>query len=483
MPERNYQTKEEVVAQANIILNKTLRDIIPAAEISVVESKIAEYGSSRKGFLGDLVEKYVFGLDTNSRSEADFVIAGVELKTTPLKEHVKKTYVSKERLVFSMIDYAGVVGETWETSSFLKKNSLLLLMFYLYFKEQGLLDYEFKFIHLLELLKDISVQDIAQIKKDWEFIVDKIKRGEAHLLSEGDTYYLGACTKAKNNLVFRDQPHSAIKAKPRAFSLKQTYLNYLIQRRLMGRSEDASSIFKEGQVATINDVVEEKFRRFIGKTDKEICEMLGWEPGENKPKGYKRLLANYVLVGTGSNDVEELDKANITLKAVALESDGSLKESISFPAFNYEDLVNQVWFDEENETMADFHAQLEMQRFLFVVFQKVGDTEDVVLKKIKFWNFPMADIDKAKDVWDKTFELISDGKIVEKVVEMGNGEKKRYTYFPGTTFNGVAHVRPHGANSADVAVLPVADKLTGEKVYTKHCFWLNADYIKKALED
>lgn len=483
MPEHNYQTKEQVVAQANIILNKTLRDVIPAAEIPAVEDLIALHESKRKGFLGDLVEKYVFGLETNSRSEADFIIAGVELKTTPLKEHAKKTYVSKERLVFSMINYVEVVSETWETSSFLRKNSLLLLMFYLYLKGQDILDYEFKFIHLLELLKDISARDIEQIKKDWEFIVDKIKKGEAHLLSEGDTYYLGACTKAKNNLVFRDQPHSEIKAKPRAFSLKQTYLNFLVQTKLLGRSEDARSLFDGAQIATVEDVVMEKFRRFIGKTDKEICEMLGWEPGENKSKGYKRSIANHILVGSGSNDVEELDKANITLKAVALESDGSLKESISFPAFSYKDLVNQVWFDEEDEVMADFHAQLEMQRFLFVVFQKIGNTEEVILKKIKFWNFPMADIDKAKDVWDKTVELINEGNIVERIEEMKNGEKRRFTYFPGTTFNGVAHVRPHGQDSADVDELPVADKFTGEMVYTKHCFWLNADYIQKALEN
>jgi len=244
MADKIYQTKEEVLTVAESALNKSLRDFISADEIAKVESLLQRYGTNRKGYLGDLVEKYIFGIDNNGRPESDFLIAGVELKTTPLKKHVAKQYVSKERLVFSMIDYDKVVHETWEESSFLKKNSLLLLMFYLYLKEQLIIDYEFKFVHLLDLLNDISAQDVAQLKSDWEFIVEKIRRGEAHLLSEGDTYYLGACTKAKNSSVVRDQPRSRIPAKPRAFSLKQTYLNYIIQRNILRHEDEAESLYR-----------------------------------------------------------------------------------------------------------------------------------------------------------------------------------------------------------------------------------------------
>ena len=47
----------------------------------------------------------------------------------------------------------------------------------------------------------------------------------------------------------------------------------------------------------------------------------------------------------------------------------------------------------------------------------------------------------------------------------------------------MTHVRPHGKDSLDVIDLPVTDEFTGEDVYTKHCFWLNADYIRKSLEN
>ena len=124
-----------------------------------------------------------------------------------------------------------IIAEDWEHSSFLDKNKLILLMFYLYQKSLSLLDYEFKFFYELDLINKISSQDALQIKKDWEYIVGKIRNGEAHLLSEAETYYLGACTKAADSSVTRKQPNSIIPAKPRAFSLKQNYLNYIFARK------------------------------------------------------------------------------------------------------------------------------------------------------------------------------------------------------------------------------------------------------------
>jgi DNA mismatch repair protein MutH len=55
----------------------------------------------------------------------------VELKTTPIKE-TSKGLISKERLVFNIINYDEEHKLTFGTSSFWKKNQLLLLMFYLF---------------------------------------------------------------------------------------------------------------------------------------------------------------------------------------------------------------------------------------------------------------------------------------------------------------------------------------------------------------
>jgi DNA mismatch repair endonuclease MutH len=477
-----YQTKEQVLEKAETIKDKSLREVISEKAVEIIEKKIWEQKKNRKGLLGDMMEKYFFEINPGNISEPDFTVAGVELKTTPLKESSKVTYVSKERLVFSMIDYDTVADEKWETSSFLKKNQRLLLMFYLWLENKSILDYKFKFILPLNLLADISDEDVYQIQKDWEYIVAKINRGEAHSLSEGDTYYLGACTKAANSHVLRDQPRSRIPAKPRAFSFKQQYINYLIQTRLLGQKTNTDSIFKkQRRIETIEDFVKEKFASFVGKTDKEILTKLN-SSLDKKSKSYKRLIVNQIL-GVKSNNIEELEKANVTLRVITLEDTGTLKESISFPAFDYKDLVTQVWYDEENETMADLHLELETKKFLFVVFKKQKGSDEIILEKTMFWNFPMKDLEKAKDVWEKTIELINNGKIVKEVKKSKKGKETRLTYFPGQSFNGVIHIRPHGANKADESDLPVRDELTGKKAYTKQCFWLNATYIQKVIEE
>jgi DNA mismatch repair protein MutH len=479
-----YNTNEEVLKESQKILGRSLRDVISddGIDIKIIEKKLVQYGSRRKGLLGELVEEFVFGLDINNRAEADFMPVGIELKSNPIKEHPIKTFVSKERLVFSMINYDEVIVEKWETSSFLKKNKLLLLMFYLWLKEQDVLDYTFKFVHLLDLLNGLPSEDVYQIQKDWEYIVEKIKRGEAHLLSEGDTYYLGACTKAANSRVVRDQPMARIPAKPRAFSFKQPYLNFLIQKELLGKDTNTESIFKKiRRVTTIEEVVKERFTPFIGKTATEIKKSLDWDI-KSEPKQWKRLLANRIL-GVKSNQIEELVKGNITLKAITLEHTGTLTESISFPAFDYKDLVTQVWYDGESEIMCDFYAQLETKKFLFVVFQKQKNSKEIVLKKVQFWNFPMKDIQKAEDVWNKTIELINEGKIVKNITIDKKGKRVRKSHFPGSSYNGVAHVRPHGKDSSDTSDLPTKDEYTGENVYTKQCFWLNAKYIQNAIEN
>ncbi len=473
-----YETKEDILKRAGFTIDKSIRDFIPAEELPEIEVKVVEL--KNKGYLGNLVEWFVFGKKADSLSQADFHIADIELKTTPIKHSAKHTYVSKERLVFSMIDYQAIRNETWETSSFLKKNKVILLMFYLWMQSQTVLDYKFKFVHLLDLLADLSSEDMLQIQKDWEFIVAKIKRNEAHLLSEGDTYYLGACTKAANSSKVREQVPGHVPAKPRAFSLKQQYINYLIQTKLLNRPVDADSIFKKSKKAkTIEEAVKEKFAPYIGLIDTQILKKLEKDISR-KAKGYKRLIANKIL-GVESDHIIELEKANITLKAVTLEANGRLKESVSSPAFKYKDLVNEVWYDEKDEVMADLHIQLETRKFLFVVFQKQENSEGIILRKTMFWNFPMQDIEKARDVWEKTIDLITEGKIVKEVTIDKDGKEKRETYFPGISYNGVVHVRPHGQTRDDMADLPVPDQLTGMTKYTKQCFWLNAGYIEHAI--
>lgn len=434
------------------MINKKIRDVIKPEDLATLEKKLDGYDNRRKGHFGDIVEKYVFLKEIDNLPQPDFPIAGVELKTTPLKKHASKKYVAKERLVFSMIDYMTIINECWEESSFLKKNKLLLIMFYLYDSELSKLDYEFKIVRLLDLFKNINKADFIQIEVDWNNIVSKIQKGEAHLLSEGDTAYLGAVTKAANSKSRRKQPFNEVTAKPRAFSLKQSYLNQIIQDSLSEQKMQYESLFKQtDKPQPIENLIKSKCAKYYGQTESEIAHNLDIFV-QRKPKNFRRHIINKML-GIKSTKIKEFEKANITFKVIALEKSGRLTESISFPTFKYEEVVKTSW--EESE----FYQQLSSKKFLFVVFRKINSKESV-FEKIKFWNFPMQDIDKAKWVWKETVKRINEHKA---------------DALPRISESEVAHVRPHARNKEDTYP-------TGYGTFeVKKCFWLNAKYIESQL--
>ena len=149
------------------------------------------YGSSdvnvtkrNKGNLGQIIEEKFFHYQCNSESRPDFYEAGVELKVTPYKENKNGSLSAKERLILTMIDYFQVVNEDFENSHMWKKSRLILLVYYMYQKDiKYNLDYKIKFSRLFTPPE----QDVKIIKHDYEIIVEKVKSGKAHELSEGDT--------------------------------------------------------------------------------------------------------------------------------------------------------------------------------------------------------------------------------------------------------------------------------------------------------
>lgn len=194
---RNYDinSASSIIEFAKKLKDKTLHEICG--------KEIVEHGYKGKGNFGQILEKFYFGYEPNSDAEPDFLEAGLELKSSPLKILKNGEYRSKERLVLNIINYLEVHKETFENSSFWKKNAHLLLIFYLWEKDLNIIDY------LIKLADDwqYSNEDLKIIKHDWETINQKIKDGKAHEISEGDTFYLGACTKGSTaEKSLREQP-------------------------------------------------------------------------------------------------------------------------------------------------------------------------------------------------------------------------------------------------------------------------------------
>lgn len=448
--------KESVIKYAQGLVGKSLRQ---ACDITEENAK----NFLGKGNFGQTLEKYYFLYEPNSESQPDFPGAGLELKSTPLKQLQNKEYRAKERLVLNIIDYMKIVDQNFDTSSFWCKNANLLLVFYLYQKNLNFMDYVIQIVDEW----DFPEADKNVIKQDWEFIKAKVQAGHAHELSEGDTYYLGACPKGKDSNSKRKQPNSDEMAMQRAFSFKASYVNHIIasivgnKRIGYGKAIPSLCVKKE---QTIEDAIINKFKKYYGKSASDIQKSLGIELNIGSKSFYSSLCDRI-------QEFEEIDKAGILVKTVILpEGSNPPRENMSFPAFKYEELVSESWED------SSFKEILE-SKFLFVFFQKIGG--DVILRKVKIWNMPYADIQEAKKVWDKTREVVGSGNIVKSVDELG----VRRTNFPGKTFNKIAHVRPHATTTKDTYPLPVVDKVTHASEYTKHSFWLNNRYILEIYRD
>lgn len=448
-----------IVEFARGLINKSL------AEVAYIPLEMVN--SRNRGDLGSLIERYFFEHVPANNHDPDFPHAelvitdisgartyvGLELKTTGLVKTKDSGFKAKERLVLTMINYESIVNESWENSSLRRKCRLMLILFYKYEKESNVVDRKFVLEPLLYEL-EIPENDLNQIRQDWEWIKNAVKNSRAHELSEGDTFYLGACRKGAggpNEKLVR-QPNSDTGAKSRAFAFKASYLNKIINDHFSEPSKREGDSLELRENLTIAISIESKFKRFLGLSTTEIAEILNYPSKGKNHKGFRKDLANRILSPSGKNIIE-LEKAGIELKTIRLKQTGVPREAMSFPGFKFHEIVKEEW------ESSSFCSKLE-SKFLFAVF-KEDELGVERLYKVAFWNMPYLDREEARTVWEnaKFHTSMSKPKL-----------------FPKESETSVAHVRPKGKDGSDKGLLPDGSR------YLKQCFWLNKKYIAKVTE-
>jgi len=460
---------ESIINYAQQLLGKSLRALHP---------NVPKLRTSGKGKLGQAVEKYHFCYEPNSVSDADFPEAGLELKCTPLQQLKNGDYSPKERLVLNIINFMEEADKSFYTSSFWHKCSLILLMFYLNddcIDDKG--DMLFKIIRLWKIPKE----DVWMFLNDWKKIHKMILDGKAHELSEGMTYYLGACTKgSRGGANKRQQPYSKILADQRAYSIKPGYINYIIldsignksictpdvfisekkRETLLNKKSEIENIVKNKELyengQDLDEIVEHFFTPFYGKSVNQIETKLNVKVSDTS-KAMSFSLCRAIL-HIQSPKIGEFEKADIVMKTIRLEENGSLKESMSFPNIKFKEVY------EENEWEDSAWYNILNHRFFFVVFRKKdgGTSKDAVLEKAFFWGMPYTQLQEAESFWKDTRDKIRNND---------------YNHFLKQSEHPICHVRPKGRDSLDLMETPQGNK---EK---KKCYWLNREYILKILKE
>ncbi|WP_294241250.1 Sau3AI family type II restriction endonuclease [Pseudobutyrivibrio sp.] len=477
-----------IEAYAKLLVGKTFSQVIEDDKSSDTED------FTNKGDLGQLIERHHFHYDCNSDSRADFPEAGVELKVTPFKENKDGSYSAKERLVLTKINYMDIVNEAFETGHFWSKSRLILLIYYLYKKETlKRFDYEIRYAHLFTP----PSEDLVIIHNDYDIIVEKIRNGLAHELSESDTMYLAACTKGAKATDRTKQPYSDVPAKPRAFSFKTSYMTYVLNNFIIPGKDTYEAVFEADELVgrTFEDAIKDKLRQYIGLYEDEIEKRLGIEINKEN-KSYEAVLACRML-GVESNRVEEFVKAGIITKIIRFRKEKGKNQEFRLEDFKFAELMAEA-FDEDvldEETgepigweSSELFSLLRDRKYFFLIFWE--DENGTIFKGCQVWGMSDSDMEVVREAWNRTKRILRYGVELTKVIQK-NGKVIVENNLPGISDNGIFHIRPHASKAyyelktgetfgsgsiSDSDLLPNGERMT------KQAYWLNRSYIEEQLD-
>lgn len=151
---------------------------------------------------------YYLGFESVEIAEDTFNKLDMSLVLLEYNVKVCGRKISRDKLVLDKINYFNPIS----FKKLLPHSRLFILW---YDKNKIITDLE---------IFDISLE-LDQLKKDYDYIIEEINNGDAHLLREGDTEFLGASLANGKS----EQPFSNKLARNRNFCLKKKYLDFIIR--------------------------------------------------------------------------------------------------------------------------------------------------------------------------------------------------------------------------------------------------------------
>lgn len=449
-------SEEELIDYAKQLEGKKLKDIGNQDEVKKWLSK-----SKNKGAIGNAIQVCYFGIPANSIKEADFNYHNLELKVTPIKENKNKTLSSKERLVLNMINYETDYVYSFEESPLMKKSQHMLLIFYLH--EENLPAEEYKILRAEKFT--IPSEDLPTIREDYNTIIEKIKSGKAHQISESDTTYLAACTKgAGKGKDERSQPFSKLTAKQRAFSFKQKYMTVYFNSIFNRNSFEKLQI---PQQLSLSSFIDLQLSPFIDVSTSQIEQKLNYKPIKDisKDKAYLPRLVSKIfgIESTTLEEIEQFQKGNIKFKTIRLREKKTENQDMSWPNIDFHEIFNAEF---EDSTWYEWFAET---KYLFVIFE---DTEDgTILRKHILWNAPPEMLEALETLYNHIKWQLQNNAIEVEIKINKKGQEVWTNNLPGKGFVPYFQIRPKGNKGSEFTTLPDGRK------FKKQCLFLNKEYL------
>ena len=195
---------------------------------------------------------------------------------------------------------------------------------------------------------------------------------------------MAACTKGADSKVLTEQYNSSIKAKPRAYSFKQSFMTYLYRNLVHNLAPYSPLISEEEWMKNpLEEIYKEKMSVYHGLTQNQLCRRFGIS---SKAKQLNFMLCQKMLGISGcSKATTEMEVAGIIFRTITIDKNGKPTESMPFKSFEFEELINTPW---DESVIRDDFVDLKLMIFVFKEINGV-----ISFDRIHFWNAPNSVVD------------------------------------------------------------------------------------------
>lgn len=426
------------------LMGKTVKDLLD-------NDKNSKYNFNNKGLIGQLVEKEWFNLQLNNFSRPDFYHLNIELKVTGLKKNKKNNFIFKERVKLAQIKFLEIINEkSFIESNLYKKIQKILFIYYLYddnFKSRKFIGYKY-----FELKKDTIY--FNQIEKDYYFIKNKIKNGEAHLLSEKDTVYLGATRNGSGKLEKKvKQPNSDYLAFKRAFSFKVSFLTEI-------KLNEDNNI----QLKNTNQILKDIIKKYKGFSFNELIYKFNLvKYFTKKPKQIGYILFKEIIKRENLLSFFELN--NFEAKTIRInKKEDNLKEDWKIGKNLFKNYEN--YKEKHSWEKTDYYDLMEKTYCVFITKEVNNDLYDSIIFDIQLISFNDIEYEAVKEIFFISYNFFLNG-----------GFNKKLSVWSNRKYNNITHIRPSDINSK----IKRKKTLFGEEVVNQN-IWFNREVIFNKLD-
>lgn len=465
-----FENIEEVIKHYNEVKGKNLLEIKNISEQLYPDINL----TINKGIVGQIFEAFI-GKKPNSSPNPDIEELDVELKVLPIRKIGIKPLQPKERSKIKSINYKTIINETWQTSEVKKKINDII--FFVYEHPTGFTyqDIEkFKFHGVLHYNLSNLTQDSIQIEIDWSIIKEKVQNEIAHELSEGNGLFLGASTSGTGKKVKygKDSKSEAIQ---RSYSLKHSYLKYYY----LNNKNKLQTVEK-----SIEDILIEIKNQIQNKSLFELSEKFNIDFNPKNKSAFKKLINNIFSVNN-SKFIKEIEKENLTIKTIPIDSNGQPFEAMSFPKFSLVDLIYEDWNPDEEEIQESTFKNLISDGFIFISVEKVktksdnkyNDWKEWIVKDVFIWKPTSEVLDGIESEWKVNKKMIENNKLILTYKKHG-GKVRTENNLPNQSETKFIHIRPHAKDSKDLDI-PLKEKKGLEISWQS--FWFNKDFTAEII--